>query len=102
MRFQFNNTVTSDTLDYQNGEYSHRFNRREQPFEATPEEWAGLQRTGYFEPVKEEPPAQDEDNQAAQAEGQSAAPQKSRAKKRAVQQQPAVEEENLTDELPNA
>jgi hypothetical protein len=98
MKFQLSKIVTSDTLDYQNGEYRRSFDRSQQPFEATDEEWAGLQRTGYFEPVNDASPPQGEDSQAAEAEHQAAASQRSRRKK-GRQDQPA--EENLND-VPNS
>ena len=53
MKIKFAEDIKSDTLDFQNGEYRRSFDRKEQPFDVTDEEWLALQATGYFEPFKE-------------------------------------------------
>ena len=81
MKIAFKEIFKSETLGFQNGEYSRNFKRSEQPFEVTTEEWPILQRTGYFEPVKETPPQQEEQSQSDG--GQQDAGAQTRAGKRA-------------------
>ncbi len=52
MKVNFAPSFITDTLDFQNGEYSRKFERKDQPFEVTDEEWATLARTGHFVAAK--------------------------------------------------
>jgi hypothetical protein len=56
VKIQIKEGVITDTLDFQNGEYRRRFNRAEQPFEVSKDEWPALRRSGYFQPYTEPPP----------------------------------------------
>ena len=58
MKIEFIEGFDSDKLDFQNGEYSRSFERANQPFDVTDEEWKTLRPTGFFEPVKEDAPPQ--------------------------------------------
>ena len=85
LKIQFAKTVETDELDFQNGEYKRRFERKDQPFEITAEEWQTLRRTSYFELVPEAKPTQTGDENASSTEAStdgdeqsSAAPKRTR------------------------
>jgi hypothetical protein len=82
MKITFAVGFPSNSLDFQNGEYHRSFERKDQPFDVTDEEWKTLKRTGQFEPVQAAPAA------PAESEGQSTTDQQSGSEKQSNEEQP--------------
>jgi hypothetical protein len=86
-KIQFNEQFQGDSLDYQDGEYSRRFDRKEQPFEVSPEEEARLLRTPYFTPVVETATTPEQQGQPGPEETQQGNGVKGRQRKPAQDNQ---------------